>query len=113
MSTFASRVWRARNLVEQENNILVEWREIGRPPQSAVCGSQKCYRSLVARLRRQGYVHCNVWEAKPKVCDKSERELLLAFVRSVAMNQKDALWQPEWFALRDRALGLLQELSRI
>lgn len=57
MSTFASKIWRARNLVEMDNNILVEWRELGRPIESAVCGSEKSYRKLVNKLRREGFIH--------------------------------------------------------
>ena len=57
MSQYASKIWKARNLVELDNSLLVEWREIGKPTQSAICGSDKCYRQLINKLRRQGYVH--------------------------------------------------------
>lgn len=54
-----TRIYKARNLVEMDNNILVEWRQLGKPVQSAVCGSEKCYRKLIRQLKRQGYVNVN------------------------------------------------------
>ena len=57
--TYPTKFWKARNVAELENSILVEYRELGKSVQSAVCGSEKSYRALIRKLRRQGFVNIN------------------------------------------------------
>lgn len=66
MTTYASKIWRARNLVEQGNAILVEWATIGGQAESAVCGSAKAYNQLTRKLRRDGYVNVHTLFGKAK-----------------------------------------------
>lgn len=57
MSTFASKIYRTRNVVELENQVLVEWRQLGHAPESCLCGSMKVLNRVLRRLRREGGLH--------------------------------------------------------